>query len=104
MSSPAEPGSQLLERQATAFASRFLTPAARLREELPGRLDFGQLHGLKRRWGIVYVSNGAGLLSNRLVDYWPTDKLALAERPDAAHFYSAIDRNEGHRHFFWITR
>ncbi|MFI7208972.1 helix-turn-helix domain-containing protein [Micromonospora aurantiaca (nom. illeg.)] len=48
----AEPGSQLLERQATSFASQFLAPTHRLREELPGRLDFDRLHQLKRRWGL----------------------------------------------------
>ncbi|MBE1487886.1 XRE family transcriptional regulator [Plantactinospora soyae] len=48
----AEPGSQLLERQATAFASEFLAPSAVLRDELPARLDFDRLHELKRRWGV----------------------------------------------------
>ncbi|WP_199853368.1 XRE family transcriptional regulator [Plantactinospora sp. BC1] len=48
----AEPGSQLLERQATAFASEFLAPSTALRDELPPRLDFDRLHELKRRWGI----------------------------------------------------
>lgn len=48
----AEPGSQLLERQANTFGSQFLAPSHRLRDELPGRLDFDVLHGLKRRWGI----------------------------------------------------
>jgi Zn-dependent peptidase ImmA (M78 family) len=48
----AEPGSQILERQATTFASQFLAPTSRLREELPGRLDFDRLHELKRRWGM----------------------------------------------------
>jgi Zn-dependent peptidase ImmA (M78 family)/transcriptional regulator with XRE-family HTH domain len=48
----AEPGSQLLERQATAFGSQLLAPSSRLRDELPARLDFDRLHELKRRWGI----------------------------------------------------
>ncbi|WP_329106779.1 ImmA/IrrE family metallo-endopeptidase [Micromonospora sp. NBC_01699] len=48
----AEPGSQLLEREAMAFASEFLAPSAVLRDELPARLDFDRLHELKRRWGI----------------------------------------------------
>ncbi|MFC6017354.1 XRE family transcriptional regulator [Plantactinospora solaniradicis] len=48
----AEPGSQLLERQASAFASEFLAPSAVLRDELPARLDFDRLHELKRRWGV----------------------------------------------------
>ncbi|MGI5211730.1 ImmA/IrrE family metallo-endopeptidase [Plantactinospora sp. CA-290183] len=48
----AEPGSQLLEREAGAFAAEFLAPGAVLRDELPARLDFDRLHELKRRWGI----------------------------------------------------
>ncbi|MEV4630461.1 XRE family transcriptional regulator [Micromonospora sp. NPDC049523] len=48
----AEPGSQILEREATAFASEFLAPGTVLRDELPARLDFDRLHELKRRWGI----------------------------------------------------
>ena len=62
----AEPGSQLLERQATAFASEFLAPTAVLRDELPPRLDFDGLHALKRRWGIslkalVYRGHAVGI-------------------------------------------
>lgn len=48
----AEPGSQILEREANAFASELLAPSAVLRDELPARLDFDRLHELKRRWGI----------------------------------------------------
>lgn len=48
----AEPGSQILEREATAFASEFLAPSTTLAGELPARLDFDRLHELKRRWGI----------------------------------------------------
>ncbi|MFI6783756.1 XRE family transcriptional regulator [Micromonospora sp. NPDC050276] len=48
----AEPGSQILEREATAFASEFLAPSPALAAELPTRLDFDRLHELKRRWGI----------------------------------------------------
>ncbi|MER5702388.1 ImmA/IrrE family metallo-endopeptidase [Micromonospora sp. NPDC002296] len=48
----AEPGSQILEREATAFASEFLAPSPALADELPARLDFDRLHELKRRWGI----------------------------------------------------
>ncbi|GAA2062176.1 XRE family transcriptional regulator [Polymorphospora rubra] len=48
----AEPGSQILEREATTFASEFLVPGPVLAEELPARLDFDRLHELKRRWGI----------------------------------------------------
>ena len=62
----AEPGSQILERQATAFASEFLAPTAVLRDELPERLDFDRLHALKRRWGIslkalVYRGHAIGV-------------------------------------------
>jgi Zn-dependent peptidase ImmA (M78 family)/transcriptional regulator with XRE-family HTH domain len=62
----AEPGSQLLERQANTFGSLFLAPSHRLRDELPGRLDFDLLHGLKRRWGIslkalIYRGHALGM-------------------------------------------
>ncbi|GGJ96981.1 hypothetical protein GCM10010123_28720 [Pilimelia anulata] len=35
----AELGSQLLDRQATAFGSHLLAPTGQLRDELPGKLD-----------------------------------------------------------------
>jgi Zn-dependent peptidase ImmA (M78 family) len=62
----AEPGSQILERQATEFASQFLAPPACLRDELPGRLDLERLHELKRRWGmslkaLVYRGHAMGI-------------------------------------------
>ncbi|WP_433612588.1 helix-turn-helix domain-containing protein [Dactylosporangium sp. CA-139114] len=62
----AEPGSQILERQATTFASQFLAPTSRLRDELPGRLDFDRLHELKRRWGmslkaLIYRGHAMGV-------------------------------------------
>jgi len=62
----AEPGSQLLERQATTFASQFLAPTSRLRDELPGRLNFDRLQELKRCWGIslkalVYRGHAIGI-------------------------------------------
>lgn len=62
----AEPGSQILEREATAFASEFLAPSAALVDELPARLDFERLHELKRRWGIslkalVYRGHDLGI-------------------------------------------
>jgi Zn-dependent peptidase ImmA (M78 family)/transcriptional regulator with XRE-family HTH domain len=62
----AEPGSQILEREAAAFASEFLAPSIVLRDELPARLDFERLHELKRRWGIslkalVYRGHDLGI-------------------------------------------
>ncbi|MFC7279230.1 XRE family transcriptional regulator [Paractinoplanes rhizophilus] len=62
----AEPGSQILERQATTFASQFLAPTMLLRDELPSRLDFERLHELKRRWGmslkaLVYRGHAMGI-------------------------------------------
>ncbi|PZG15160.1 XRE family transcriptional regulator [Micromonospora craterilacus] len=62
----AEPGSQILEREATAFASEFLAPSTLLADELPPRLDFERLHELKRRWGIslkalVYRGHDLGI-------------------------------------------
>lgn len=47
-----EPGSRLVEEQAHAFAAEFLAPADQISAELPHRLDWNALHGLKRRWGI----------------------------------------------------
>lgn len=65
----AKPGSQLLERQATAFASQLLAPSNRLRDELPSRLDFDRLHALKRRWGmslkaLIYRGHEMGIYRN----------------------------------------
>ncbi|PWR14864.1 XRE family transcriptional regulator [Micromonospora sicca] len=62
----AEPGSQILERQATAFGSEFLAPSSRLRDELPGRLDFERLQQMKGRWGLslkalVYRGHAMGI-------------------------------------------
>lgn len=62
----AEPGSQILEREATAFGSQFLAPSSTLRDELPARLDFDQLQHVKRRWGLslkalVYRGHAMGI-------------------------------------------
>lgn len=62
----AEPGSQILEREATAFASELLAPSTALADELPVRLDFDRLHELKRRWGIslkalIYRGHALGI-------------------------------------------
>jgi hypothetical protein len=62
----AEPGSHILERQATTFASQFLAPTSHLRDELPGRLDFDRLHELERRWGmslkaLIYRGHAMGV-------------------------------------------
>lgn len=45
-------GETSLEREADAFAYEFLTPADKLRDELPGRLDFPTLFRLSDRWGM----------------------------------------------------
>ncbi|ADL49557.1 MULTISPECIES: XRE family transcriptional regulator [Micromonospora] len=65
----AEPGSQILEREATAFGSQFLAPSRQLRDELPARLDFEQLQRTKRRWGLslkalVYRGHAMGIYSD----------------------------------------
>jgi Zn-dependent peptidase ImmA (M78 family) len=62
----AEPGSHVLEQQATTFASQLLVPTTRLRDELPDRLDFDRLHELKRRWGmslkaLIYRGHAMGI-------------------------------------------
>ncbi|KQO42783.1 MULTISPECIES: ImmA/IrrE family metallo-endopeptidase [unclassified Aeromicrobium] len=49
-------GETWLERQADAFAAEFLTPAVKLREELPGRLHFPTLYNLSERWGVSVTS------------------------------------------------
>ena len=48
----AEPGNRVIENQAQDFAAEFLTPREEIIEELPLRLEWDQLHNLKRRWGI----------------------------------------------------
>jgi Zn-dependent peptidase ImmA (M78 family) len=48
----ADPGSREIERQAQAFGSAFLTPAAEITDELPTRADWAQLVALKKRWGL----------------------------------------------------
>ncbi|GAA2715152.1 ImmA/IrrE family metallo-endopeptidase [Micromonospora olivasterospora] len=65
----AEPGSQILEREATAFGSQILAPDSQLRDELPARLDFEQLRKTKRRWGLslkalVYRGHAMGVYSD----------------------------------------
>jgi Zn-dependent peptidase ImmA (M78 family)/transcriptional regulator with XRE-family HTH domain len=47
-----EPGSHAVERQAHAFASEFLAPAAEVADLLPSRVDWKQLLHLKQVWGI----------------------------------------------------
>jgi Zn-dependent peptidase ImmA (M78 family)/DNA-binding XRE family transcriptional regulator len=47
-----EPGSKIVENQAHQFAAEFLAPADELIKELPRRLDWAVLHGLKAKWGI----------------------------------------------------
>jgi Zn-dependent peptidase ImmA (M78 family)/transcriptional regulator with XRE-family HTH domain len=47
-----DPGSRLIEQQAQAFAAEFLAPADEIADQLPARVDWIELHNLKRRWGI----------------------------------------------------
>lgn len=61
-------GELWLEREADAFAAELLTPSAVLKDELPGRLDFGRLFELSERWGVevrslVFRSQELGLIS-----------------------------------------
>lgn len=49
-------GETWLEREADSFAAEFLTPAAKLREELPSRLHFPSLYSLSERWGVSVKS------------------------------------------------
>ncbi|MFJ7057920.1 helix-turn-helix domain-containing protein [Streptomyces microflavus] len=61
----AEPGSRIIENQAHDFAAEFLMPSGEILAELPQRLDWEMLYGLKRRWGtslkaIVYRAHALG--------------------------------------------
>ncbi|MFC8239343.1 XRE family transcriptional regulator [Streptomyces chartreusis] len=61
----AEPGSRIIENQAHDFAAEFLMPSAEILAELPQRLDWEALYGLKRRWGtslkaLVYRAHALG--------------------------------------------
>ncbi|MEU4345589.1 XRE family transcriptional regulator [Nocardia sp. NPDC023852] len=50
---PADPEQ---EQQADAFAAEFLTPADRIRDQLPTRVDFTALEQLSRAWGVSLKS------------------------------------------------
>jgi Zn-dependent peptidase ImmA (M78 family)/DNA-binding XRE family transcriptional regulator len=65
----AEPGSQVIENQAHAFAAAFLTPADQVADDLPRRLDWLALHRAKRRWGVslkalIYRAHSLKLLND----------------------------------------
>ena len=75
-----EPGSKEAERQAQDFASSFLLPESRAREELPSRLDSGgwsRLAEMKRTWGI---SMSALLFRARTLRIISTDNFRSAMR------------------------
>ena len=64
-----EPGDKVVEAQAHAFAAQFLMPADEIAEDLPRRLDWGQLHRAKQRWGtslraLVYRAHTLGIMSD----------------------------------------
>ena len=48
----AEPGLKTVENEAQSFAAEFLMPADEVVDQLPRRLDWDQLHSLKRYWGV----------------------------------------------------
>ena len=52
----ADPGSQIVERQADAFAAAFLMPVDEIRPQLPASLDWDQLINLRRYWGVSIAS------------------------------------------------
>lgn len=65
----AEPGHQVLERQAFAFGSAFLLPAKAAEDVLPRTLDFARLLQLKNTWGIsvqalLFRSRSLGIMSD----------------------------------------
>jgi Zn-dependent peptidase ImmA (M78 family)/transcriptional regulator with XRE-family HTH domain len=47
-----EPGSQIVERQADAFASEFLAPSIELKDRLPATANWKVLLDLKIEWGV----------------------------------------------------
>ena len=51
-----EPGSQIVEQQAHAFASAFLLPADQVAPYLASPLDWNMLFRLKRHWGVSLQS------------------------------------------------
>lgn len=52
----ADPGGQLVERQAHQFAAAFLMPSADIRSQLPMRADWTRLLALKQQWGVSIAS------------------------------------------------
>ena len=51
-----DPGSQIIERQANAFASAFLMPADEIGPQLPASLDWSRLIALREHWGVSIAS------------------------------------------------
>ena len=51
-----DPGNQVVERQANAFASSFLLPADEIAPQLPRSLDWNRLIALRRHWGVSIAS------------------------------------------------
>lgn len=49
----AKPGDPAVEREANRFAAEFLVPAASIRSELPGRVDWRAYAVLKLRWRVA---------------------------------------------------
>lgn len=64
----ADPGSQILEREANNFAAAFLMPADQIRSHLPRRLNWNALTEAKQVWGVslaalLYRSRTLGVIS-----------------------------------------
>ncbi|MDG4755734.1 XRE family transcriptional regulator [Micromonospora sp. WMMD718] len=107
----AEPGSQILEREASAFGSHFLAPTIQLREELPTRLDFDQLQQVKRRWGLslkalVYRGHAMGVYGdytyrramNMLAEWGYPEPADLGAREQPSLLGKAAELLAEHRH------
>ncbi|MGV9823405.1 XRE family transcriptional regulator [Nocardia xishanensis] len=65
----AAPGDPVQELEADAFAAEFLTPAARIGDKLPRRVDFGALEKISHEWGVsfkslIYRSRELGAISD----------------------------------------
>jgi Zn-dependent peptidase ImmA (M78 family) len=78
----AEPGRQVVERQAQRFAAAFLMPAEAIGREFPSRMSWPVFLGLKLRWrvslqALLYRARGLGALS---VDAYKRAQVQLSAR------------------------
>jgi Zn-dependent peptidase ImmA (M78 family)/transcriptional regulator with XRE-family HTH domain len=80
----AEPGNRIVENQAHDFAAEFLAPQEEIAAELPRKLDWECLLGVKRRWGVslkalVYRARKLGIFGEST---YRSGMIALAQWGD----------------------